>query len=330
MKSRPPRLQALPLGFALALAALAGIAPAQQNPGQRPPPPPLPKADHENVKYGPHERNVFDLWLAPSSQPTPLIVYIHGGGFSGGDKRSVGAGTIESFRRKGWSVAALNYRFTSTAPAPAAYLDCGRAIQHIRSRAAEWNLDKKLIAATGSSAGAGTSLWLAFHDDLADPKSSDPVARESTRLACVAVDAAQCSYDPRFVEDFGIPRPNLELHGFFLRFYGITRDEIDSEKAHRLYTEMAAITYLTKDDPPAMLSYSLPDRDADPKTDLNLVVHHPRFGIKLKERMDALGIDCVVIHQKSADDRTPVRHGGGDPLNRIEFIESHFAKVRQP
>lgn len=314
--------------LAVSFASMTGPALAQEATAPRREAPPLPPADHENVRYGPHERNVIDLWLAPSAGPTPLIVYLHGGGFSGGDKRSVGAGAIESYRRMGWSVAAVNYRLTSAAPAPAAYLDCGRAIQFLRSRAKEWNLDKGLIASTGGSAGAGTSLWLAFHDDLADPDSRDPVARESTRLTCVAVDAAQCSYDPRFVEAFGIPRPNLELHGFFLPFYGITRDEIDSENAYRLYTEMAAITHLTKDDPPALLSYGLPDRDADPKTELNLVVHHPRFGIKLKERMDPLGIECVVIYQ-SADGKTLIRHGGGEPVNRLEFIREQFRKAKK-
>jgi len=65
--------------------------------------------------------------------------------------------------------------------------DAARALQFVRSKAAEWNIDKTRIGATGGSAGACSSLWLAFHDDLADPKSSDPVARESTRLLCAAV-----------------------------------------------------------------------------------------------------------------------------------------------
>lgn len=314
--------------FGACLSLMAGTALAQQPAAPRQEPAPLPPADHENVKYGPHERNVFDLWLASSDKPTPLIVYIHGGGFSGGDKRSVGAGFIESYRRMGWSVAAVNYRYTSAAPAPAAYLDCGRAIQLLRYRAKEWNLDKARITSTGGSAGAGTSLWLAFHDDLADPDSSDPIARESTRLTCVAVDSAQCSYDPRFVEAFGIRRPNLELHGSFLPFYGITREEIDSEKAYRLYTEMAAITHLTADDPPAMLTYGFPDRDADPNTELNFVVHHPRFGIKLKEEMDPLGIECVVVYH-GLDGKTLVRHGGGELENRLEFIRRQFEKVAE-
>jgi acetyl esterase len=301
--------------------ALLGSAPAQQQQHQAPP-------DHANVAYGPHERNVMDVWLAKPDRPTPVVVYIHGGGFARGDKSSIGGFTVEDYRRHGWSVAAVNYRFTDTAPAPAAYLDCGRAIQFLRSKAGEWNLDKQRFASTGGSAGAGTSMWLAFHDDLADPKSADPVARESTRLTCVAVDGGQCSYDPRFVEAFGIRRPNLELHSFFLPFYGITEQEIDSKKAYRLYEEMAAITHLTKDDPPCLLNYNFPNRDADPKTELGLVVHHPRFGIVLKKRMDALGIECIVQYPTEERGR-PVRHGGGEALSRSDFIAKQFGKARQ-
>ena len=47
----------------------------------------------------------------------------------------------------------------------------------------EFNLDKARVAAMGGSAGAGTSLWLAFHDDLADPASPDPVLREFLEAA---------------------------------------------------------------------------------------------------------------------------------------------------
>jgi acetyl esterase/lipase len=44
------------------------------------------KPDHENVVYGPYERNVLDLWIAESGKPTPLLICIHGGGFKGGSK----------------------------------------------------------------------------------------------------------------------------------------------------------------------------------------------------------------------------------------------------
>ncbi len=319
---RNPRFTTI-LGCFCSLVALAQTANGQQKRA------PIPEPDFADIPYGPHERNVMDVWLAESDEPAPVVVYIHGGGFRGGDKRT-GAGAAQSWLRHGCTFAAINYRLTDTAPAPAAYLDCGRAIQFLRSKAEDWNLDKHLFASTGGSAGGGTSLWLAFHDDLADPESEDPVSRESTRLTCVAVDSAQSSYDPRFVESFGSPRPNLERHGFFFPFYGIERDEVDSEEAYRLYEEMAPITYLTEDDPPVMLNYSATNRDADPEVDLGLVVHHPRFGILLKEEADRLGIECVVQYRKSEDSNEIVRHGGGEPIQRWAFILEQFKDAKNP
>ena len=88
---------------------------------------------------------------------------------------------------------------------------------------------------------------------------------------------------------------------------------------------MAAITYLTKDDPPAMLAYSSVDRDADPKTNMGHVVHHPRFGIVLKKHMDELGIECVV--QYRGNKGGIVRHGGGQLIQRTAFIREQFKKA---
>ncbi len=73
----------------------------------------------------------------------------------------------------------------------------------------------------GGSAGACTSLWLAFHDDLADPKSDDPVARESTRLTCAAVTGAQTSLDPKQVREW-IVNANYGGHAFG---YGVKPEE---------------------------------------------------------------------------------------------------------
>jgi hypothetical protein len=49
--------------------------------------------------------------------------------------------------------------------------------------ARQYNLDPKRVAAAGGSAGAVNALWIAFHDEMADPKSDDPVKRQSTRLS---------------------------------------------------------------------------------------------------------------------------------------------------
>ncbi len=320
-----PRRTALALA-ALCLAALPLENPAQEAKRQRGSG--LPAPDHADVKYGPHERNVFDLWLAKSPKPTPLVLFIHGGGFRSGDKRTLSAGFLKQCLEAGWSVAAINYRLTDTAPAPAAYLDCGRALQTLRHRAEEWNIAPQWVASTGGSAGAGTSLWLAFHDDLANPRSADPVERQSTRLTCVAVNNGQSSYDPRFAEAIGLPRPNFERHQFFLPFYDIKESEINSKKAQERYEQMAPVTHLSADDPPALMHYSYANTPVtDANANLGLVVHHPLFGVALKERMDKLGIECVVQYRDEASGRT-VRHGSDQPPEReADFIRRQFEKA---
>ena len=70
-------------------------------------------------------------------------------------------------------------------------------LQQLPAKAGQWNLDKTRIAASGVSAGGASALWLALHADMADPQSGDPVARESTRLCCVAVKAPVVSLDPQ-------------------------------------------------------------------------------------------------------------------------------------
>jgi acetyl esterase/lipase len=286
------------------------------------------KPTHADVSYGPHERNKLDLYLVESKTPTPLVLYIHGGGFRAGDKKSLNMGELQAFHREGWSVAAINYRFTDVIPAPGQYLDCGRALQFIRHNAAKWNIDPKLVASTGGSAGAGTSLWLAFHDDLADSKSDDPVARESTRLTCTVVNNGQSSYDPRFAEKAGLPRPNFERHAFFEPFYGIKRADADTAEAYKRYDAAAPVTFLTKDDPPTLMNYSYENVDVTNSSDLGLVVHHPKLGIALKEQMDKLGIECIVQYRSSEPGRT-TRHGGGEPTNSVEFIRKHFAAAKK-
>src|SRR5262249_56031473 len=115
-----------------------------------------------------------------------VVGYMGGGGGTGGSKDRV---NVTPYFKAGISVVSVEYRFIAEAtedkvepPVKGPLHDAARAIQFIRSKAKEWNLDKQRLAATGGSAGACSSLWLAFHDDLADPKSDDPVSRESTRM----------------------------------------------------------------------------------------------------------------------------------------------------
>ncbi len=253
-----------------------------------------PRPDLADAKYGEHQRNVLDLWKAKSDKPTALVVFIHGGGFRGGSKEGLSPALLDGLLANGISVMAINYRLSPEVSFPAHYLDCARAIQFARSKAREWNLDPRRIGATGGSAGAGTSLWIGFHDDLADADNADPVLRQSTRLTCMAVQGAQSSYDPRVIKEW-VGEP-ASRHPALPGFFGLKADELDTPKAHKLYEEASAINYLTKDDPPVYAFYG-EARTIPPDAKPGQGIHHINFGLRLKERMDKLGIECVVRHR---------------------------------
>ena len=256
------------------------------------PPPPT----HANVPYGPHARHVLDFWQPESigaGDPPPLVVYIHGGGFRGGDKTSV-APFLDSWRRAGFAVASIHYRLSQHAPAPAPFVDGARAVQFLRTKAAEWRFDPHRVAASGGSAGAGISLWIGFHGDLADPSSADPVARQSTRLSCMLVRNGQSSYDTRFIHRHiqGLAYKHVAL----MDLYRLEEGEAEHPPPNkaRLMEDTAPINFVGAGDPPAYLTYSQENVPTTPDTNQGTGIHHPTFGYLLKEKMDALGIDCVV------------------------------------
>jgi len=248
-----------------------------------------PAPTHADVAYGPHERNVLDLWQAESAKPTPFVVFIHGGGFRGGSKEKLDGRTLRVLLDAGISVAAINYRLISNAPLPAAHHDACRALQFIRSKAGEWNLDKGRVGAFGGSAGAQICMWLAFHDEMADPDAPDPVRRESSRLTCVATNGGQTTLDFEWWQKWipGCDAPHRDPSEIF----GVGSREEYAKKVGQI----SALSLITADDPPIHMSYGMaPDAPVptDPQRARGWKVHHVMFGVKLKEKMDALGIEA--------------------------------------
>ena len=180
---------------------------------------------HADVKYGPAERNVFDFYQAKSEKPTPLIIFIHGGGFVAGDKSRFSPAMLNGAHAAGISFASIHYRFVDGKEVifPAPQHDGARALQFLRSKAKEWNIDPKRVACYGGSAGAGISMWLGFHEDLADPKSDDPVLRESTRIQAIGTHGGQSTYDPIKIKELIGGR--AWEHPSIFKVYGVTSAE---------------------------------------------------------------------------------------------------------
>ncbi len=246
-----------------------------------------------DLSYGPHAANVLDFWKAEGEGPRPLLVYIHGGGWTGGDKEQP-ADRFLPYLDKGISYAAINYRHTGEFPLPAPVHDAARAIQFIKSKAAEWNIDKTRIALTGGSAGACTSMWILLHDDLADPNSSDPVLRESTRVMAAAVRAGQTSIDPKVIEPW--LGPNVLQHRMINMAVGEKTIEgaLANYDRHRdLYVEFSPYNHLTADDPPLFMTYG--NNMTLPSEDAGHGIHHPVYGVKMKEKADQIGHETHLL-----------------------------------
>jgi acetyl esterase/lipase len=269
--------------------------------------PTVPKPSLTEVRYGTHERHILDFWKADSTAPTPLAFIIHGGGWQGGEKERVDRFVdVPALLKAGISVVAINYRFVKMAeaegiqpPVKAPLHAAARALQFVRSKAAEWNLDKNRIGAAGGSAGACSSLWLAFHNDLADPANADPVARESSRLQAAAVTGAQTTLDPQQMVDW---TPNSKYGGHAFGLGSFPQFLADREKILPWIAEYSPYALVSQDDPPIYLTYSAPPALGQPQKD---PTHTSNFGLKLQQHCQTLGVPCELQYPNAPDTKHP-------------------------
>jgi acetyl esterase/lipase len=255
----------------------------------------VPTPTEENVAYGPHERNVLDFWKAEGEGPLPLVIFIHGGGFTGGDKSKWReSGDLARLLENGISCAAINYRFRKDAPIQEILRDAARAVQFLRTKSGEWNLDKTRFAGMGGSAGAGTSLWLATRDDLADAKSEDPVLRESTRLQAAVLVATQATYDLTRWESFLGPSdpswwtsPNEAAE-----FYHFTEAaDLKKPESRSILKECDMLTWISKEDAPVFVNNLGPE---GPSKNRNHYLHHPEHALQIEKACKAAGVECLL------------------------------------
>ncbi|MEZ0255503.1 MAG: alpha/beta hydrolase fold domain-containing protein [Chthoniobacter sp.] len=130
-----------------------------------------------DVAYVPngHARQKLDLYV-PVAPKGPLLVYIHGGGWSGGSKSAPMGLPLLNL---GYTLASVEYRFSQDAVFPAQIEDCKSAIRWLRAHAAEYGYDPKRIAAAGDSAGGHLTALLAATGDVHDFDQGDNLDQSS-------------------------------------------------------------------------------------------------------------------------------------------------------
>jgi hypothetical protein len=255
------------------------------------------RATFVNEAYGKHPRNTFDLWIADSEGPTPLVIYIHGGGFTGGDKsKYYDSEDLVRFLDAGVSVAIINYRFMTEPPfgIMGSFHDARRCLQYIRYNALKFNIDENRIACSGGSAGAGTALWLAFSDDMADKQNVDPVLRESTRITCAGAFATQSTYDIfQWERILGIPMAETrkQLQAIATAFGVPYHKKADLFGMKEIRNSLDFLSRMDENDPPVFVYNKHKNGFPASEDEIN---HHPMHAKAIKEKANAVGLEAIV------------------------------------
>lgn len=108
----------------------------------------------------------LDVFVPDGPGPWPLLVWVHGGGWQGGDKALQASGAQLRQATRGYVVASVNYRLSGVASHPAQIHDCKAAIRWLRLHASEYRIDPNRVGAWGSSAGGHLVALLGTSGDV--------------------------------------------------------------------------------------------------------------------------------------------------------------------
>ena len=213
-------------------------------------------------------------WYIPKERPhkpSPVVIWIHGGGWVGSDKSENQIPVFLSAR--GWMVASINYRLSGEATFPAAIEDCKCAIRYVRANAAKYEIDPQRIGLVGSSAGAHLSLLAGLADEKAGLEGTGGWPGVSSRVAAVA--------SLKGVSDFTVGHKAFQDGQGIApsRFLGGTMEE-----KPEAYRKASPLTWLSPDDPPILLLHG--DDDTTVPYDQS---------VKLKKAYDKLGLHAELV-----------------------------------
>ena len=227
---------------------------------------------------------VLDLYLPAGERkrPAPLVVWVHGGGWIGGDKRPCPTAAMLPF---GFATASVGYRLATEAVFPAQIEDVKAAVRWLRAHAATYRLDPDRFGAAGASAGGHLVALLGTAGDAADLEGTGGSPGVSSRVQAV-LDVCGPTDFLQF-HGRGAPVGPDTDGGLFDRLLG-GRIHEKQDLARRANP----IAYVSKDDPPFLLVHGA--RDTVVPLDQSRL---------LKEALDAAGVpaDLVVVPDAGHD-----------------------------
>lgn len=175
-------------------------------------------------------------------KPAPTILFIHGGGWSGGRKEEYEF-YVYDFAKRGYVTATMTYRFTQIAKYPAQVQDCKTAVRWLRAHASEYKIDPNRLAVMGGSAGGYLALMVGYSND---PSLEGEGNNDQSSKAQVVIDG----YGPTdFMDPFVRMAPQIT------GLMGVPYDQ-----NMELYRQASPVQIATKDSPPTVIIHGTIDK----------------------------------------------------------------------
>lgn len=186
---------------------------------------------------------------ADSAKPRPVVLFIHGGGWAGGDKLSAVGPLVPLAASGEYFCATANYRLTGIAPWPAQLHDCKAAIRWLKANAGKYNIDPDKIGVWGHSAGGHLVSMLGVTGRRADLEGGSGSPGHSSQVACV-VDFAGPSDMVTFATKMKAGTP----HGSLAKLFGEPAD-----RWKEVARQASPVTYAAGDSPPFLIVHGTAD-----------------------------------------------------------------------
>lgn len=285
---------------ALIVAALLAPTVGFAQPKAKEPPKPLPEGvtAHRDLAYGDKgERNTLDLFIPKSDKPLPLIIWVHGGGWSAGSKANPPALFM---LEKGYAVASINYRLSQTAKFPAQIEDSKAAVRYLRANAKKFKIDPDRFGAWGGSAGGHLVAMLGTTGDVKDLEGDGANKDVSSRVQAV------CDfYGPTDMTRFKTTPYGESARNGLLG--GNPTDKSD------LAAKASPVKFATKDDAPSLLVHG--DKD-----DL-VPLEQSEF---LEQALKSAQVPCEVLVIKGAGHGGPAFASQDLRKKIVDFFDKHL------
>ena len=260
--------------------------------GNSKPTPPKPTPTKADIQYGSHPHQILDLYL-PTQGTGKFPVVLWFGGLWAPSKHA----PVEKFLPKGCAAVAVEMRTMGDAikdnispPVSVCLLNARRAVQFVRLHASEWSLDPTRIAVGGGSQGALPALYVGCAGEKADPGSSDPVERVSTRVTCVGAWRSQPSIDPKQMQEW-VPGVEWGVPAWGCSFAESLKKR---EELLPLISKWSPEALVGKDAPPIYFEYDWGLTKPDDVKEMNYLVHSPRWGLGFQKTAQERGATCYL------------------------------------